>query len=70
MCEKIENQKINSITYRGSNEFRNGKKEQEFYSNGKLKQEGVVNQYRKEFDINGKLIRSSLQFNSISDGVH
>jgi hypothetical protein len=70
MSEKIENQKINSITYRGSDEFRNGKKEQEFYSNGKLKQEGVVNQYRKEYDINGKLIRSSSQFNSLSDGVH
>ena len=42
----------------------------EFYSNGKLKQEGVVNQYRKEYDINGKLIRSSSQFNSLSDGVH
>lgn len=70
MSEKIENQKIISIRYRGSDIFRNGKKEQEFYSNGKLKQEGVVNQYRKEYDINGKLIRSSSQFNSLSDGVH
>jgi hypothetical protein len=70
MSEKIENQKITSIRYRGSDEFRNGKKEQEFYSNGKLKQEGVVNQYRKEYDINGKLIRSSSQFNSLWDGVH
>jgi hypothetical protein len=65
-----ENEKIEKIIYYGSDEFRNGKKEQEFYKNGKLKQEGVVNQYRKEYDINGKLIRSSSQFNSLWDGVH
>lgn len=64
--EKIENQKIHMITYHGSDEFRNGKKEQEFYKNGKLKEEGVVNQYRKEYDINGKLIRSSPQFDTLS----
>lgn len=70
MTEKIENQKITSITFNGSDEFRNGKKEQAFYENGKLKLEGVVNQYRKEYDINGKLIGSSSQFNSLSDGYH
>ena len=71
--EKIENQKIHMIIYHGSDEFRNGKKEQEFYKNGKIKEEGVVNQYRKEYDINGKLIRSSQQFDTLSIrnfGVH
>lgn len=70
LSDKIENQKINYVIYKGSDEFRDGKKEQEFYKNGKIKQEGVVNQYRKEYDVNGSLIRSSLQFNSLFDGIH
>jgi hypothetical protein len=75
--EKIENQKIRYITYHGSDEFRNGKKEQEFYKNGKIKEEGIVNQYSKEYDINGKLIRSGTNFYTLSSilktryfGVH
>ncbi len=64
--EKIENEMIHMITYHGSDEFRNGKKEQEFYKNGKIKEEGIVNQYRKEYDVNGKLIRSSPQFDTLS----
>jgi hypothetical protein len=72
-----ENLKIRYITYHGSDEFRNGKKEQEFYKNGKIKEEGIVNQYSKEYDINGKLIRSSKNFYTLSSilktryfGVH
>jgi hypothetical protein len=43
------------------------------FKNGKIKEEGIVNQYRKEYDINGKLIRSSPQFDTLSIrgfGVH
>lgn len=68
--DKFENSKIETISYYGSDEYREGKKFLALYSNGKLKQEGVVNQYRKEYDINGKLIRSSTHFNSLWDGIH
>lgn len=70
LSDNIENQKIKYVIYNGSDEFRDGKKEQEFYKNGKIKLEGVVNQYRKEYDVNGNLINSSLHFNSIFDGIH
>ncbi len=68
--DKFEDSRIETISYYGSDEYREGKKFLAFYSNGKIKQEGVINQYRKEYDINGKLIRSSTQFNSLWDGIH
>lgn len=59
-----ENGKIKRIWYSGTDEYRKGKKDQEFHPNGKIKIEGVLGEYRKEYDINGKLIKTSDNYKS------
>lgn len=68
ITEYYENGKIKRMWYSGTDEFRKGKKDQEFHSNGKIKIEGVLDEYRKEFDMNGKLIKSSDNYKSLFDG--
>lgn len=66
--EYFENGKTERIWHIGTDEFRKGKKDQEFHPNGKIKIEGVLDEYRKEFDMNGKLIKSSDNYKSLFDG--
>lgn len=60
-----ENGKIKRIWHSGTDEYREGKKDQEFYPNGNIKIEGVLDEYRKQYDINGKLIKTSGTYKSL-----